>query len=305
MQGNEEHSRNGIVLSLQEPLLVTVSHPTRRVLTDPIRQANPFFHVMEFVWMMSGSRDPSWISLFNSRFVEYADDNNVHEVPLIHGAYGHRWLSSFGIDQVTRATQMLKNNPETRRVVLGMWDANMDLGTNHADLPCNTHIYLRIVNGRLNMTVCNRSNDVIWGMTGANAVHMTLLQELIANHLGIPVGTYRIFTNNAHVYKDLPRVGEMLETRNPIYRVREEDPVHVPVMSKGESIHEIVTECVDLTYGDSIFNNNWLNEVAAPMRNIYLDRLIDRSTDYTERCDSIADTAWRSGCKEWLYQKAQ
>ena len=73
-----------------------------------------------------------------------------------------------------------------------MWDGSCDLDTHHNDLPCNTHIYFRVVDGKLNMTVCNRSNDVIWGMTGANAVHMTMLQELIAAEADIPIGSYLV-----------------------------------------------------------------------------------------------------------------
>ena len=190
MRGKLEPSRNGNVLSLQEPLTVTVDNPRYRINVDPIRRCNPFFHVMEFVWMMSASNTPEWISTFNKRFVEYADEDSG----LIHGAYGNRWRSHFDIDQICTVVGMLKQDPTSRRAVLGMWDAQADLGVLRNDLPCNTHIYLRILDGKLEMSVCNRSNDVVWGMTGANAVHMTLLQELMANAIGVEVGKYRVFT---------------------------------------------------------------------------------------------------------------
>ncbi len=307
MQGVEQQSRNGTVLSLPEPLTITVHHPKRRVMHDPIRKANPFFHVMEFVWMMAGSRDPEWIKQFNARFIEYADENNAYHIPLIHGAYGHRWVHHFGRNQILLAIQMLRNNPDTRRVVLSMWDGGVDLGTNHADLPCNTHIYLRIINGRLDFTVCNRSNDVIWGMTGANAVHMTLLQELMAEAIEVEVGVYRVFTNNAHVYKDLPNVGKMLDTMNPVWSGTYTEPL--PLLGDS-SMQDFLQECSNFVNGDSHFKNKWLNDTAKPMRDMYLSRKEDprrtKNLDlYLDLCGEVRDPTWYEGCKQWLRLKSQ
>ena len=53
------------------------------------------------------------------------------------------------------------------------------------------------------MTVCNRSNDLIWGCCGANAVHMSYLQEYVASMVNVKVGTYTQFTQNLHAYKDV------------------------------------------------------------------------------------------------------
>lgn len=52
----------------------------------------------------------------------------------------------------------------------------------------------------LEMTVCNRSNDLVWGMLGANVVHMSFLQEYMAAQLGWSVGKYHQITNNLHAY---------------------------------------------------------------------------------------------------------
>ena len=50
------------------------------------------------------------------------------------------------------------------------------------------------------MTVCNRSIDVLWGTYGANVVHMSILQEYIANRVGVPVGPYYQISDSYHVY---------------------------------------------------------------------------------------------------------
>ncbi len=308
MSGKPEHSRNGEVLTIQEPLTVTVKNPLNRVLLDPVRQANPYFHVMEFIWMMAGSNDPNWIKAFNSRFQEYADTNNEHNTPIIHGAYGHRWRNHFNLDQIHAAADMLEYNPETRRVVISMWDGNSDLHTNHNDLPCNTHIYLRVTEGKLNMTVCNRSNDVVWGMTGANAVHMTMLHELIALAADIPIGKYIVFTNNAHFYTTaLPNAKELLDVRYPVLPTDNNYGFYegVPLLAEGEDMVDFFEDSVDFISGSPKhhkFKCNWFDAVARPMYWAYMERLRGRSGE--QSVELIKDLNWRTACEKWQEWKS-
>ena len=78
IEGVGEDSRNGKVISFEDPLFLTILYPTERVLFDPLRNANPFFHVMEFIWMMAGSNDVNWIERFNKTYRRYADGELVH-----------------------------------------------------------------------------------------------------------------------------------------------------------------------------------------------------------------------------------
>lgn len=296
MLGCLDRSRNGDVLTLEEPLTVAVENPCLRVLVDPIRNANPFFHLMEFVWMMAGEKDVGWLAQFNKKMYEFADgDLDLDIEPHIHGAYGHRWQHHFRINQIFEIIDMLKVDSNNRRIVLTMWDPSADLNTDHRDLPCNTHIYFRVVKRRLNMTVCNRSNDVIWGMTGANAVHMTLLHEFIASAIGINVGYYTVFTNNAHIYLDLPHVKEMLDTRYPVYP----NPGRLesyPVLGRHEHPGDFIAECGQfLRGGTDRFMSPWLNNVAQPAHRLWFNR---------EEESEIQDLAWRTACAEWLQRKA-
>ena len=310
MEGKKESSRNGDVLTIQEPLIVKVSDPTQRVLTDPVRQANPYFHLMEVVWMFGGENKPDWIQLFNKRFKEYADANNQTQQKLIHGAYGHRWMRHFNIEQIGTVANMLRNDPNTRRAVIAMWDASQDLGTIHNDLPCNTHIYFRVVDGKLNMTVCNRSNDVVWGMTGANAVHMTCLQELVALEAGLPIGDYIVFTNNAHFYTDLPNANELLNVRYPTLPSTEGygSYPHVPLLAKGERFIDFYRDCCTLmdndltTYWSCDLKTEWFTRVAFPAYCAYMLRLSGSSGEgYIKQ---IEDYNWRTACELWGVWKA-
>src|SRR6185369_13562421 len=84
--GEKEDSRNGLVLVSPVPVMTTYLRPCQRVLFSPMRDANPFFHLMEALWMLAGRDDLAWPLYFNSKFGAYSDNGVT-----VHGAYGHRW----------------------------------------------------------------------------------------------------------------------------------------------------------------------------------------------------------------------
>lgn len=194
----ERQSRNGPVLKFDGPFTLVYEKPCERVLFHPLRDANPFFHLYESLWMLHGANDVARVAHYVKRMETFSDDGST-----LHGAYGYRWRHYFKRDQLGIIIAALKANPEDRRCVLQMWDAVEDLGRNGKDVPCNTSAMFEIDHeGRLNMTVVNRSNDIIWGATGANAVHFSFLQEYIAACVGVPVGRYWQVSNNMHAYVD-------------------------------------------------------------------------------------------------------
>ena len=146
------------------------------------------------------------LTWFVKRMLEFSDDGLI-----FHGAYGHRWVRYFGKNQLEIIINRLAKHPTDRRCVLSMWDAPGDLmGKMGVDVPCNTSAYFSIgVRGDLDMTVSNRSNDIIWGAYGANAVHFSFLQKYIAERLGISVGRYWQISNNFHAYEKV--LGPLLE----------------------------------------------------------------------------------------------
>jgi len=182
--GVEEDSRNGKVLTVPHPVLICIECPYERVLFDQARRANPFFHLMEAQWMLEGRNDVAEMVKYNKRMAEFSDDGAT-----FNGAYGYRWRHHFGYDQMTYAINELAANPHSRRVVISMWDGAQDLTSESKDKPCNTSLMFRVVDGCLDMTSTNRSNDLVWGLCGANAVHL------------IPIGRWYHCTNNLHVYE--------------------------------------------------------------------------------------------------------
>lgn len=204
--GEWQESRAGRVLVCPTPVTTAYQCPMERVLFAPGRDANPFFHLMEAMWMLAGRDDATfldtWVRDFSDRFAEPTNGGRQH------GAYGYRWRKWFGdeepIDQLAMLIELLKKNPDDRRTVLTMWDPAADLGASKRDIPCNTQAYFRVRQGKwLDLTVLCRSNDIIWGAYGANAVHMAFLMEYIAAMAGYLPGKYYQVSNNFHVYEGI------------------------------------------------------------------------------------------------------
>jgi thymidylate synthase len=196
-------SRNGTCYQLPGPLTTTYREPQERVLFWATRDANPFFHLFESLWMLGGRNDVAYVKQFNSRIGDYSDDGKT-----FNGAYGHRWRQHYNYDQLSWIITSLAENPDCRRQVLSIFDGRRDLGltsrgcSGSKDIPCNTQAYFQVnMDGELEMMVVNRSNDLIWGAYGANAVHFSYLQEYVASALRREVGPYHQVSMNTHFYE--------------------------------------------------------------------------------------------------------
>jgi hypothetical protein len=231
LNGLEEPSRNGKVLVAPGPVTTAYTCPNERVLFNDLRDANPFFHLMESIWMLAGRNDVALPAHYAAQMQLYSDD----EKTLNGSAYGHRWQTYFGFDQLEVIIHELRDNPASRRCVLAMWDArdsrsitdreslstgipsymgDLNFAMNGGkDIPCNTHIYFRVQDGILDMTVCNRSNDAVWGAYGANAVHFSVLHEYMATAIGVALGTYYQISNNFHAYIERPDTVRLMKSQ--------------------------------------------------------------------------------------------
>jgi thymidylate synthase-like protein len=203
--GVPEPSRNGDVIVSPMPVVTTYARPLNRVLVNPLRDANPFFHLFESLWMLAGRNDLAFPQKFVSTFGQFSDDGET-----LHGAYGFRWRESFGFDQLSVIVAELIANPKTRRCVLAMWNADCEGAADlqraiggGKDVPCNVTATFDTIGDVLNLNVFCRSNDAVLGAAGANAVHFSFLLEYMALMTGIPMGVYRQFSMNYHVYTDL------------------------------------------------------------------------------------------------------
>ena len=198
VHAGKQKSRAGVTLEAFKPVATTYEKPNERVLFWEQRDANPFFHFFEGLWMLAGREDSAYLEFFNKRMSEFSD-NGIS----FNGAYGFRWRKHFEKDQLDIIVRRLRMDPNDRRCVLAIWDCLHDLDRKTLDTPCNTQIYFKVRDSKLNMTVCCRSNDMIWGAYGANAVHFSMLQEYMAAKIGVEVGKYIQMSDSYHVYEDV------------------------------------------------------------------------------------------------------
>lgn len=297
--GIEVQTRNGLALEFPTPVTTTYTHSRERVLFYHERDANPYFHLMESLWMLAGRNDVKWISQFNGRINTYSDDGVT-----FHGAYGYRWRNWFGKDQLQKALFRLGTYPNDRRVVVGMWDPRQDLVENNAgkDYPCNTQIMFWERDEDLHMTVCNRSNDMIWGAFGANAVHMSVLLEYMAGMLGYGVGNYYQFSNNLHAYVDvLKKLDGMQPQYEPYLTLGEDGLKYTPPALIDESStfdQELLEWFEDVDRLE--YENTYLGDTCAQMRLSWRCWKAKNYKNAYYHAHSISDRAWRKACMEWL-----
>jgi hypothetical protein len=118
-----EQSRNGDVLVAPCPVTTVYERPRERVLFSAVRDANPWFHAVEALWMLAGREDAATLNRFVKSFAEkYAEpDGRVHD------SYGQRWRSGFGFDQLEAVIERLTENPQDRQCVITMWDPGSDV----------------------------------------------------------------------------------------------------------------------------------------------------------------------------------
>lgn len=339
-------SRNGDVLYTPEPVIVTYTHPQERVLFNQARDCNPFFHLYEALWMLAGRNDVAPLAYYNSNIANYSDDGKV-----FNGPYGYRWRhtvgryqgESFGgyrcyekqgVDQLRIIIDHLKAVPDSRRAVLQMWNVEDDLlkigpQNQSKDVCCNTHVYfaLRKVydgpededgNGEFNhycldMTVCNRSNDLILGLLGANAVHFSFLQEYMAACVGVEVGVYNQITNNCHVYLDKKwQPDEWLMDQTPSYVVWDQ----LEPYDEGPNLVSLVRDPTEFDHEVVEFVKHWsgaaphvqwrepfLLDVAQPMCLAFSFHKQRLYSDALEAMDMVKSDDWHIAGVNWIMKR--
>ena len=343
-------SRNGNVLLIDEPVTITYTHPKERVLFNAARDANPFFHLYEALWMLAGRNDVASVAYYAKQMNEYSDDGKM-----LNGAYGYRWRQALAIydkdnskpeayqwqivDQLDLLVDHLKADPNSRRAVLQMWNVEDDLlkiGSSK-DVCCNLSVMFSIrtildsdksataesTRARLrstqylDMTVTNRSNDMVWGLLGANYVHFTFLQEYMAARLGCEVGLYHHFTNNLHVYEWNWKPDEWLnehEIMHDEYKNIEDGSEFktIPLIKNPEIFEQelpILVEHFNGVHKTNYEIDNLLEpffrKVAGPALRAFQFHKLGETITGIRMCELIEANDWRFACTQWLQRRAK
>ena len=312
--GKTSTSRNGPVIVAPGSVMTIYEHPQERVLFHHLRDCNHYFHFFEALWMLSGQRTVTFLEQFNPRMRDFVD-HAAHGAVNLHGAYGHRWRhmgphDGHGIDQLRRLISMLKHDPTTRRAVLSMWSTELDLDYDSKDLPCNTHCYFdRRGEGQpLNMLICCRSNDAIWGAYGANAVHFSYLLEYLAAAIGCDIGMMYQLSFNLHIYPELEvtkrLTNEALLMIDYAYELQKVEPY--PLLQKDETIQSWDADLEHFMSdpgGDTAYTCKFFGQVAAPLYTSWQEYKANNLLLAQTTLESVQALDWRKACHEWLQRR--
>lgn len=304
-------SRVGEALTAPLPVTSIYERPTERVIFWPERDAHPWFHFFEALWMLAGRDDLAYVQNFVGRMADYSDNGRS-----LHGAYGYRWRYHFGFDQIKLIINLLTRDPFSRRAVLQMWDPSDDLDSESKDLPCNISIMFRVAYGKrdapnqLLTTVINRSNDILYGLYGANAVHMSMLAEYIASSLGLVVGPLTTVSNNFHAYTDvfnrvyrgglLPQATDAVEAGCPYTR---SDVAPYPLMASSTKDWDLDLLLFLEDPRSNKFRDRFFTRVAKPLWFAHEAVKHKAYADALEILDQCVATDWRRVAVEWVQRR--
>lgn len=320
-----------VTLELNSPMVTCYLRPLERVLFDPARDANPFFHFFESLWILAGDDRVDWLANFLPRMRDYSDNKFS-----FHGAYGHRMRSVNGFgDQLADVVLALRRDPDSRRAIVGIWQPDLDSGYDGKDMPCNCTIAFKLRDGRLHMSVFNRSNDMVWGAYGANVVQFSTLLEYVAAMLAVPVGTYYQWSDSFHVYEAEPawqRIKECDLVRIDPYDYAPSMYAHTlrpssvsstytrpvvpfPLVSNPATFddellkfHGKVPRLFEEANKDELmlingFDNTYLDAVAVPLLNSFLLHKRGHATAAMAWAGECAAQDWRLAAQLWLHRR--
>jgi thymidylate synthase len=215
---------------------------TKRVFTRPM--------VEELLWFLRGSTDNNELKARNVRIWDEwaAPDGSLGPI------YGKQWRSWEGADgqtydQIAEAIQSLRNNPDSRRILVSAWNV-ADL-PKMALAPCHCLFQFYVANRKLSCQLYQRSADMFLGVP-FNIASYALLTHMVAQQCDLEVGEFIWTGGDCHIYSNHAKQVDLQLKRAPY-------PMPTLRLCKAESIFEYRLE-------DVVFENYQHHEaIAAPV----------------------------------------
>ena len=132
----------------------------------------------------------------------YAEIMTDREVPGVAYNYGRRMRQHFGVDQIKEMKQLLKNRPDSKKMLAITTDPKLDWGrANNGDTPCLVMLVGSVQDNKFFLTAHFRSQDMVHGWP-RNTFAIRKLQKEIADYGEYPMGPLTMITHSAHMYGD-------------------------------------------------------------------------------------------------------
>lgn len=232
-KGAEVPSRNGLTKELTH-VHIELTHPRERAIDLPGRGHNPAAQIAETMWVLAGRNDVEFLAHYLPRSPQFSDDGKVWRA-----GYGPR-LRHFGedaserfpgVDQLKFVVDLLKADPLTRRAVMSIWDPLVDTQPG-LDIPCNNWLHFLPREGRLDLHVAIRSNDLMWGWSGINHFEWSVLLEVVASLTGMDMGHLHFSISSLHLYEQHWEKAQRLAWTEPAKEPRAGDQFQITDLSQ-------------------------------------------------------------------------
>jgi thymidylate synthase len=179
--------------------------------------------VHELLWFLKGDTNIGYLQENGVRiWNEWADDNgNLGPV------YGHQWRNwdNNEIDQIKEVVETLKNNPDSRRMLVSAWnpsvlpDTSKSFSENVANgkaalPPCHAFFQFYVANGKLSCQLYQRSADIFLGVP-FNIASYALFTMMMAQVCGYEAGEFIHTFGDAHIYNNHIEQLELQLSRTP------------------------------------------------------------------------------------------
>jgi thymidylate synthase len=173
-----------------------ILNPTDNVITNRERKWNLEYARAEWQWYISGDRNITKLGKIYGKippiWIKMADDEGN-----VNSNYGNQWKRHYQLEKVITK---LKTYPSTRQACISINDGK-EIHKYGNDTPCTYAVQFTIVRGNLDMCVTMRSNDLWYGFCN-DQYCFSMLQQLVASRLDLPVGVYYHFAHNMHLYNN-------------------------------------------------------------------------------------------------------
>lgn len=196
--------------------------------------------IHELLWFLKGDTNVKYLQDNGVRiWNEWADENGE-----LGPVYGHQWRSwptkdGGTIDQISNLIDQIKNNPDSRRLIVSAWNVS-DID-NMALPPCHCLFQFYVANGKLSCQLYQRSADVFLGVP-FNIASYALLTMMIAQVCDLEPGEFVHTFGDVHIYTNHLEQVKLQLTR---------DPKPLPTMKLNPEVKSIF----DFKYEDFILEN--------------------------------------------------
>ncbi|WP_303822531.1 thymidylate synthase [Apibacter mensalis] len=169
--------------------------------------------IYELLWFLKGDTNIKYLNDHKVRiWNEWADENGD-----LGPVYGHQWRSwgapnGKHIDQISEIIDQIKNNPDSRRIIVSAWNV-ADI-PQMALAPCHALFQFYVADGKLSLQLYQRSADVFLGVP-FNIASYCLLLHMVAQVCNLKVGEFIHTFGDVHIYNNHIDQVNLQLTREP------------------------------------------------------------------------------------------